>query len=234
MSRNFCFCVLMGLMLLGFSSAVVSQFGDPVPRYAHEMDGPVNVINGRLVFSEIDIAVPGLGLGFDFTRYYNADGLNRHHNYPSYIGHQWTHSYQWELRFRGSRGRGGAIPVRNSYTATVVTGSGSEHTFTTSGSRLYQSGWQSRIKFHPKTGVRASLKLVQSGTKWAYVYTTRDGIEYRFEQPANITTSHYVLTKISDPNGNSITLHYEAAPETPQGSYRYPGSLRSKTHRGGY
>lgn len=31
MRRNFCFCVLMGLMLLGFSGAVVSQFGDPVP-----------------------------------------------------------------------------------------------------------------------------------------------------------------------------------------------------------
>ena len=221
--KKFLFLCVNGLMLLGFSSTVVSQFGDPVPRYPQEMDGPVNVINRALVFSETDIAVPGRGLGIDFTRYYNADGLKRYEHYPSYMGYKWSHSYQWELLLRGSRPkviRGKA--VRNTFTVTVVTGAGSDHTFTTSGSNLGKSGWESRIKFHTKTGVHASMKLVQSGTKWAYVYTTRSGISYRFEQPVNIDTRRYVLTKISDPNGNSITLHYEAGPETSTSQYTYP------------
>ena len=51
MTRNFCFYVLMSLMLFGFSSTVISQFGDPVPFHPQEMDGPVNVINRALVFS---------------------------------------------------------------------------------------------------------------------------------------------------------------------------------------
>ena len=98
MRRNFCFCVLMGLMLLGFSSTVVSQFGDPVPRYPQEMDGPVNVINHTLFFSETDIAVPGRGLGIEFTRYYNSDGVSHGTKAPSYMGDKWSHSYQWEIR----------------------------------------------------------------------------------------------------------------------------------------
>ena len=77
MRRIICFCMLMSLLLLGFSSTVISQFGDPVPRYPQEMDGPINMITGALVFSETDLAFPGRGLGIEFTRYYNSDGVNR-------------------------------------------------------------------------------------------------------------------------------------------------------------
>ena len=110
----------------------------------------------------------------------------------------------------------------NTLRFTVVTGSGSQKTFTTSGSNLSSGGWQGRIKCHPQTGVQASLKLVASGTKWAYLYTTRGGTVYRFEQPAGISTNRNVLTKISDPNGNSLTLHYEAGPETSTSQSKYP------------
>ena len=74
--------------------------------------------------------------------------------------------------------------------------------------------------------------MVQSGTKWAYVYTTRGGVSYRFEQLAIITTKSYVLTKISDPNGNSITLHYEADPEMSSWPWKYPRLVAVKDTQG--
>ena len=194
MRRNFCFFVLMGLMLLGFSSTVVSQFGDPVPRYPQEMDGPVNMITGALVFSETDIAVPGRGLGLEFTRYHNSDSL--YWRGSSDVGHRWSHSYRWHLD--------GTI---------IYTGSGSRQRFT-----KFVTGTQ--IEFRPESGVRATLKLVQLGEKKVFIYTTRGGIRYKFEKLDNLIPKPYILysysyalTEISDPNGNSLRLHYEAAPD---------------------
>ncbi|MDE0184000.1 MAG: hypothetical protein OXP71_00935 [Candidatus Poribacteria bacterium] len=66
------------------------------------------------------------------------------------------------------------------------------------------------------------MKFEQFGTKWAYIYTTRSGIRYKFETVDNLTSTKQVLTEISDPNGNRVKLHYEAQPETPARSHRYP------------
>ena len=74
----------------------------------------------------------------------------------------------------------------------------------------------------PESGVRATLELVQSGETSTYIYTTRGGIRYKFETVASTSSSKYVLTEISDPNGNRVTLHYEAAPESSAGSNSYP------------
>ena len=202
MKRNFCFCVLMGLMLTGFSSTAVSQFGDPVPMYPQEMDGPVNVTNGALVFSETDIAVPGRGLGINFTRYYNSDWVGRFRYAPSYMGQKWSHSYQWEIK--------SSLDYHSRQRAwEITTGSGSVQRFNS-------------YAFRPEAGVRATLERVQSGQNWEYIYTTRGGIRYKFEKPSNLSKSYtslgarseYVLTEISDPNGNSVKLHYEDATET--------------------
>ena len=214
MRRNFCFCVLMGLMLLGFSGTVVSQFGDPVPRYPQEMDGPVNMITGAIAFSETDIAVPGRGLNLEFTRYYNSDPVNRfrYTRYGSYIGHKWSHSYQWVIQ-------------KQRDVWSVITGSGAKQDFTVNVANFNlgrkPAQWVNRIRFTPKTGVRAALKLVQSGEEWAFIYTTRDGTRYRLEKPEGITYTYkytpyslYMLTEITDPNGNRLKLHYEKTPET--------------------
>ena len=201
MRRNFCFCVLMGLMLLGFSGTVVSQFGAPVPRHPQEMDGPVNVINHTLFFSETDLAVPGRGIGIEFTRYYNSDGVGHGTKAPSYMGNKWSHSYQWEIR------RYYNYASRSNHTWTVVTGSGMEQRFT-------ERVRGTQIEFRRQSGERATLKLVQSGEAKAYIYTTRSGIRYRFEKLEHIRCRHPILTEISDPNGNRVKLHHEAAPES--------------------
>ena len=201
MKRNFCFCVLTSLMLLGFSSTALSQFGDPVPRYPQEMDGTINVISRVPQFSETDIAAPGRGLGINFTRYYNGDGGHRWTRGPAYMGRKWSHSYQWQLSSGGAYG----------HTFIYVhTGAGSWIRF----QRLRSSG-----QFVTDAGQRATLTLEGSGTTLAYIYTTRGGVRYRFE---GVRLAHpdggymgrkWVLTRISDRNDNRITLHYELAPD---------------------
>ena len=66
----------------------------------------------------------------------------------------------------------------------------------------------------PEPGVRASLEFTSDEI---FIYRTKSGIKYQFEHyPADATTktyTNYVLTEISDPNGNTLTLHYENAPD---------------------
>ena len=229
MKRNFCFYVLTSLMLLSFSSTAVSQFGDPVPRYPQEMDGMVNMINNNaLYFSETDLAIPGRSLGIEFTRYYNADGLARSMRNLPYIGHKWSHSYQWGLY--PTDGTSGTNDYRS---LAVITGLGSQQVFTlTLWPWKYENGlsksewnnqWQDHArrkqKFRGKSGVRATLKFEKSSENWVFIYTTRGGIRYKFERLDNTTSSihfsvlDYRLTEISNPNGNSLTLHYDATSE---------------------
>ena len=199
MKRNICFYVLMSLMLLGFSSTVVSQFGSPVPQHPQEMDGMVNVIDRNLVFSETDLAVPGRGLGFNFTRTYNSDAVTRWlAASPANLGTEWSHSYQWELRKQ--------LPnYKTTWWTTwyVVTGNGSMQKFT-------QTRVNSKTVYRPDTGVRATLESDDD----VFTYTTKSGIRYKFEKMNGARSgARHVLTKITEPNGNSLTLHYEHASE---------------------
>ncbi len=212
-------CALVVLLVLMFSSTVESQFGDPVPRRPQEMDGIVNMLTGGLYFPEPDLAVSSRGLGINFTRYYNSRGVYPSRTGPSYMGYRWRNSYQWDVQFSGSRSGyvrvwkdGQIVSERRPFKVTIIIGSGTKEGFTASGPNLNSDGWESRAIFTPESGVRASLMLEQSGTNWAYIYTTRSGIRYKLDKPI-ATSDKYVLTEITDRNGNIVRLHYEAAPE---------------------
>ena len=219
MRRSFCLYVLIGLMLLGFSSTVVSQFGDPMPFHPQEMDGMVNMTRRSLVFSETDLAVPGRGLGINFTRHYNSVmwrgvGIS---SYPSTFSRNWSHTYLWTM-------------TGSPKTIKVTTGNGSIKRFTAKSSNKFwytvpvgttwNQHWErTRPTFTPQAGVRGTLKLEKSGTEWAFIYTARNGTRYKFEALEDllyrpwIIHLDYVLTEIADPNGNKIKLHYETRPE---------------------
>ncbi|MDE0184812.1 MAG: DUF6531 domain-containing protein [Candidatus Poribacteria bacterium] len=200
MKRNFCFCMFMSLILFGFSSTAVSQFGDPVPRYPQEMDGMVNMMDRSVYFSATDLAVPGRGLGINFTRTYNSDGVTRRWTDPSHIGHAWSHSYQWELRKTV-----GDHTTNYRKTWSVMTGSGSIQNFT-------QKTVNSKTVYRPESGVRATLTSEDADV---FIYTTKAGIRYKFEKMSGARSdARHVLTEIKDPNGNKLTLHYENAPES--------------------
>ena len=203
MRRNFCFYMLMSLMQLSFSSTAVSQFGDSVPGYPQEMDGMINVITRVPHFSETDLVVPGRGLGINFTRTYNGDSVYRSNRGASYLGPRWSHTYQWKISFPR-------------WKIVILSGSGSQHTFplTVAPNR---HDWRNGGTFRSSTGERGRLSFEKSDTTKAYIYTTRHGVRYRFgivslqreghSKPTNI----WLLTRISDPNGNRVTLHYETA-----------------------
>ena len=222
--RHVFFYLSMSLMVFAFSSTALSQFGDPVPRYPQEMDGMVNMTNSALVFSETDIAVPGRGLGIEFTRYYNSDELAPWIRSLPYMGHKWSHSYQW-----GLYPTDGTSGTNDSRSLAVITGRGSKQVFTlTQWPRKYTNGlskskwnnqWQDHARrkqtFRGKSGVNAKLEFEQSGENWVFIYTTRGGIRYKFERLDSITSKStysvrdYMLTEISEPNGNRVRLHYE-------------------------
>ena len=204
------FQLLPFILLLVVSSAFAqfAEYEDLVPRYPNQMDGPVNMVKGRFSFAATDLVVPGRGLSLEFTRYYHGTAVSP--MYRSYLGQGWSHSYQWQLNYEG---RPNSDDETEHYWH-VITGSGAQQTFKEDSSRTTGDIPAVEATLNPEPGVRASLEF--TATK-VFIYTTKSGIKYQFEHyPATAmskTYKNYVLTQISDPNGNTITLHYENAPD---------------------
>ena len=183
--------VLLGstVFVLLFLLSVVNtfgQFGDPVPRYPHEVDGFVRLNDVKVYFSETDIVIPGRGLNLEFTRYYNGNAGGEES--PSYLGHRWGHTYQWSLRHSASE-------------ISIKSGRGAKFTFKKSG-----TDWR------PDKGVRGTLTATGEGDDQVFTYTTKHGVRYKFEDQVEGSTKAFVLTEIKDPNSNKLTLHYENEP----------------------
>jgi len=174
------------IFVLQFLMSVVNtfgQFGDPVPRYPHEVDGFVRLNDVKVYFAETDIVIPGRGLNLEFTRYYNGNAGGEES--PSYLGHLWGHTYQWSLRSSTSE-------------ISIKSGWGAKFTFKRSG-----TNWR------PDTGVRGTLTATGQGDDQIFTYTTKHGVRYKFEDQVEGSTKAFVLTEIKDPNSNKLTLHYE-------------------------
>ena len=208
LKRGFQLIPFILLLVVSSAFAQFTQYEDLVPHYPQEMDGRVNMVKGRFSFAETDLVVPGRGLNLEFTRYYHGTAVSARDR--SYLGQGWSHTYQWQLDYkRKSNDEGGA---ENYW--YIITSSGAQQTFKDCPSRgegVIPTG--ARLAAQP--GVRASLECTTAGV---FIYTTKSGIKYQFEHyPTDATTKtyqNYVLTEISDPNGNTITLHYENSAST--------------------
>ena len=198
------FQLLPFILLLVVSSAFAqfTAYEDLVPRYPNQMDGRVNMAKGRFSFAATDLVVPGRGLSLEFTRYYHGTAVLS--SYRSYLGQGWSHTYQWELDYE-NRSDGNFWHV--------ITSSGAQQSFKDLPGRV-AGVIPAGATLTPEPGVRASLECTAAGV---FIYTTKSGIKYKFEHyPANAMTKtyeNYVLTAISDRNGNTLTLHYENAPD---------------------
>ena len=207
--RNNClkrgFQALPFILLLVVSGAFAqfTAYEDLVPRYPNQMDGRVNMAKGRFSFAATDLVVPGRGLSLEFTRYYHGTAVSS--RYRSYLGQGWSHTYQWELDYE-NRSDGNFWHV--------ITSSGAQQSFKDIPSRV-AGVIPAGATLTPEPGVRAALECTTAGV---FIYTTKSGIKYQFEHyPADATTKryqNYVLTAISDPNGNTLTLHYENSSST--------------------
>ena len=202
------FQLLPFILLLVVSSAFAqfTEYEDLVPRYPNQMDGRVNMVEGRFSFAGTDLVVPGRGLSIEFTRYYHGTAVSD--RYRSYLGQGWSHTYQWQLNYE--RKTNDAV-VENYW--HIITGSGAQQSFKDIPNRV-AGVIPAGATLTPEPGVRASLECTTAGV---FIYTTKSGIKYQFEHyPADAmpkTYQNYVLTNISDPNGNTITLHYENSPD---------------------
>ena len=72
------FQLLPFILLLVVSSAFAqfTEYEDLVPRYPNQMDGRVNMVEGRFSFAGTDLVVPGRGLSIEFTRYYHGTAVS--------------------------------------------------------------------------------------------------------------------------------------------------------------
>ena len=186
-------------------STVFGQFGDPVPRSAAEIDGLFNMKSQRPYFSETDLSIAGRGLPLEFRRYYNGGGILRYPTGASYLGHRWSHTYQWQLyrQQTASYENGRHYTVIN---YNVISGSGAKMQFYKY--RDWHGALLSRT-WQPRAGVRATLTESGSGADKTFIYTTKHGVQYKFEDLLTGDDTFHVLTEIKDRNGNRLTLHYQ-------------------------
>ena len=199
---------LILLIVLSFTAASHAQFGDPVPRYPNEMDGFIRVtdFNPSCRFSETDLSVPGRGLGINFTRTYNSRAPLWSADLAAFLGRNqyWSHNYQWRLQYKSRHG------TRNGKFYTFQNGSGQTYTFEAKTRTLIYLSWSF---FEPADGTQARLFYTVVNGEIQFIMTTKHGVKYKFEPYYSPHwPSSYVLTQITDQNGNRITLHYEDTP----------------------
>ena len=88
----------------------------------------------------------------------------------SYLGRYWSHNYQWRLYWQNrqvyNRSAGPSYSTVTYY--TVISGRGAKMDFV-------------GHKMTPKPGVRGKLSASGSGSDKTFIYTTKHGIAYKFE-----------------------------------------------------
>ncbi len=183
--------------------------------------GPgINVVFGNFAWQELDLSVPGRGLGFAFLRTYNsantADG-------PLGVG--WTHSYNLSLTVES----GSSIVVRmpdgrlDRYTYSLFTGwsapTGVFNTLTDNGDSTYTLRLKDQTRYNFDINGRLASIVDRNGNTVALTYTGGN------------------LTTITDPSGRNFTLAYEASnhllsvtdPSTRHVDFTYDASGRLTT-----
>lgn len=160
---------------------------------------PVNCATGNMYESQTDVAVPGLGLGLDFTRTYNAQATADGGATAGTMGYGWTTSYSDHLLFD---------PAGGHITVVQADGSGEDFVAPNSGAYWFAAPW-----------VHATLTRAADGT---YRYTLPSGVVYAFgsdgrllwqsDRDGNHTTPSYDgsgrMTSVTDAGGRSLRFAY--------------------------
>jgi RHS repeat-associated protein len=174
-----------------------SSFGPPgIAKPFGSIAEPVNTATGNYYTSHTDLAVPGKGLSFSFTRFYNSADT-----YNGPLGFGWTHSFNVLLTVNG----GGSV--------TVKEGDGGAIAFTPTGGGNYS----------PSTpGVFDVLKQNGGGT---FTLTRKNQTKLNFSAAGKLTsivdrngntqTLTYNgggrLASIADSSGRSYTFSYDGS-----------------------
>jgi RHS repeat-associated protein len=153
---------------------------------AHTVVRGVNLWDGHLSHSYEDVNIPARGLDLSFVRAYSSAGSRS----GGPLGAGWTHSYNIRLVRSGEKSDPRYI---------VVGGEGTGNSFTpTSGG------------FEPQLGYHSTLERDKKDPD-KFIFYTKSRNAYHFEREwAFYPEEIYTLRTIEDPNGNRVTLDYQA------------------------
>ncbi|MDP2834456.1 MAG: RHS repeat-associated core domain-containing protein [Pseudomonadota bacterium] len=160
---------------------------------------PVNLVTGNLYHTETDVSIPGRGgLGLAFERHYNSrkavDGP---------LGYGWSHSYQHALEFRDDNYNGidEAADTDGAVSSAVwIDGTGAEK-------HIGMSVGTSSTSFTPPKGFHFTVAKTAAG----YLLTEPNGLAYTFADAAVALGGQARLDKVTDRNGNTVALTYDAS-----------------------
>lgn len=163
---------------------------------------PVLLHNGGKLLSRTDLAIPGRGLSFAFTRTYKSFVL-----YSGTLGNRWTHGYDQRL-------------IRDSATEVAwVTGADRTETFHQQADGTYRSprGYFNRLTFDGQVGTIRT----PDGTRLVFVPFDDALAPGRLEQIidrhgntlrlayAYLGSGRQELTAVTDPLGRTVHLFYD-------------------------
>lgn len=141
----------------------------------------VNTFTGNLFYQRADLFIPAPGLPIDISFYYNSSLRNEDIGY----GQGWTFSYSMRYYFINA--------AQDSAVVEWPDGRRDVHA-NSNGSNEYQAVTH---------GLFYGFVQVQGGQ---FQLRTKDGMNYYFEDPL-----HRRLTRIEDPNGNTLSLNYNGS-----------------------
>ena len=160
---------------------------------------PVNLVTGNLYHAERDLVIPARDLPFVLERTYNkldaVDGP---------FGFGWTHSFQHSLRFLDEPPDGSATDGMTS-TLEWMDGTGARRRIGVSGAN--GSGVPVSATFTRPSGFFFTVTRTAS----AYEIREKNGVVYTFQGIAGTVGQVAKLTKITSPNGNTLTLAYDGS-----------------------
>jgi RHS repeat-associated protein len=181
---------------------VNSAVGGGVTIHSTLSNDPVNLVTGNLVHTERDLAIKGRGLPVVFARTYNSR-FRPDAAWPLGVG--WTHSFRHRLLFDDDNADGavdGGDTDGVTSSVTWIDGTGSEKFIRVAG---IASGVAVGASFTAPRGFFFSVARQPDGT---YSIREKNGLTYTFAGVAGRVGEEARLERITDRNGNALTLAY--------------------------
>lgn len=139
---------------------------------------PVNLATGNYTYEHVDLKIPGIGLPFEFKRFYNSKDT-QFTGAP--LGFGWSHSYNIKLS---------GDPLSS---LIVLFGNGNSETYTANGDGTFKG----------EQGIYNALTKNENGN---YVLTTKERVKYAFDTAGRLVSisdkNSNIVTLTYDTSGN--------------------------------
>jgi RHS repeat-associated protein len=177
------------------------------------MSDPVNSATGSFTHSVTDLDLPGIGVGFAFTRTYNSLDPT-----AGPLGPGWTHSYNAALAIKGNgdvsarAGSGQQLEFIRNADGTYTAAAGGRATLVTV-SGGYELTTNDQLHYRFDTGGRLTSLLDRNGKGLTLAYDGNGRLSTITDAAARQITLSYdptsgLLTGVAAPGGRSVSYAY--------------------------